>query len=42
MALEQDVVLAVAVERKQQILRLHNAEKIYRDVEADLKNFSYV
>ncbi|XP_044269352.1 N-acetylgalactosamine kinase [Tribolium madens] len=39
MALEQDVVLAVAVETKQTILRLHNAEKIYQDFQVDLKHF---
>ncbi|EFA00753.1 N-acetylgalactosamine kinase [Tribolium castaneum] len=40
MALEQDVVLAVAVDTKKSILRLHNAEKIYGDFETDLKKFS--
>lgn len=41
MALEQDVFLAVSVE-KDPILRLHNMDKQYTDFECNLKNFSYV
>ncbi|CAH1372338.1 unnamed protein product [Tenebrio molitor] len=39
MALEQDVFLAVSVE-KDPILRLHNMDKQYTDFECNLKNFS--
>jgi hypothetical protein len=41
MALEQDVFLAVSVE-KDPILRLHNMDKQYTDFECNLKNLSYV